>query len=160
MPDPAIELDAAFFELIHNLVRGPKQREHPERRGGQRLAFTSTQQIAPRQGKAFPDEADFLTVQCHDLTRSGFSFLMPCRPHFASLVAAFGTGSERIYVAADVLHCADVLLDASGRVTPVSSPNEPTPSKDTPGRSPQRLVLVGCRFAGRVEPPSKADRSK
>lgn len=143
----ASEIDANFYRLIHELV-GPQLKEAAERRRAERHSFTVEQWVAPRHGLAFPVESQFLTVQCHDLTRGGFSFLFPQLPDFDRLVAAFGHPPNLLYVGAEVRHCHNVLVSRSGDVRHVGDPAAELDRDATP------MVLVGCRFTERLHKPS------
>jgi hypothetical protein len=147
------QVDAGFFQLIHRLV-GPQLRANQpaERRRGMRHPFPARQRIAPRRGTDFPPDREFVEVRCYDLTRAGFSFLLPAEPGFTSLVAAFGNPSETIYVAAEVVRCESVLLYASGGVERVvDAPGHGDPGPEEGEATP--MVLVACRFTERLEKP-------
>jgi len=148
MTGPNKQLDAAFFQLIHDLVMASPRESNEDRRRRPRQTFRSRQRIAPRLGDALPGEDEFFAVQCHDLTRAGFSFFLPTSPSFSSLVAAFGTGPETLYVAAEVQRVADVLVAPSGDIL--------YPSNFLCGKPGdlqlEPLTLVGCKFTSRIEP--------
>ncbi len=144
------ELDADFFNLIHQLASAAGEDGPAERRHERRRSFLSSQRIAPRRGPGVPDESQFFEVPCHDLSRGGFSFFFPSRPDFDSLAVAFGTPPEVIYMAAEVAHCEDVLVDSSGEVRPVGGPGEQCDQQDLDGRTATPMVMVGCRFNGRL----------
>ena len=141
------QIDASFYNLIHELVSADKQavdgRKLPRR------SFRVVQRVAPRTGPGIPREAEFFNVRCHDLTRQGFSFLMSARPAFTSLVAAFGIPPELIYVAAQVVHCTDVLVDEAGRVRS-DEQRDQAPVAQRQDLRP--MVLAGCRFTERLSP--------
>jgi hypothetical protein len=136
--------------MIHQLACAPKQDKEAERRGGDRRAFFADHRIAPVEGDELPDESAFVRVRCHDLTRSGFSFYLPRRPDFTSLVAALGEPPEVIYIRARVMHCATVVVHPLGLVEHVQgqpgSVNHETPT----GEPVLPMVLVGCRFTHRL----------
>lgn len=147
------QIDAGFYQLIHQLV-GPslKKDDKAERRGGQRYRFWTRQLVAPWDGGPVPPDELFGYVQCYDLTRAGFSFFLPTEPAFTSLVAAFGDPPQRIYVAAEVAHSARVLLHASGLVEQLDGNRASHVSYRSPdGRPATSMVLVGCSFIQRLE---------
>jgi len=149
------EIDANFYRLIHLLVGSQEEEEDEpaERRTCWRNPFPTIQRISPRRGSDFPEDSEFFEVQCCDLTRAGFSFLLPRRPNFTSLVAAFGGPAEVIYVAAEVSHCQDVLLHRSGFVEPVHDPAGHPRCQAPDQRIATPMVQVGCRFTKRLEKP-------
>ena len=144
------EIDADFYNLIHQLAGSAEDGPAAERRGDRRQPFRSAQRIAIRRGPGIPDESQFIEVRCHDLTRRGFSFVLPSQPDFDSLVAAFGTPPEVIYVAARVAHCDDVLVYSSGLVQRVADRDQHVGHQDRHGRTATPVVLVGCRFTERL----------
>ncbi len=143
------EVDANFFNLIHQMV-GSSELDESERRGARRRPFSSQQRIAVRRELAIPDESEFFDVRCHDLTRGGFSFFRPTRPDFDSLVAEFGTPPEVIYVAARVSHCCNVLLHSSGLVERLEEGTAQAGVDESNGQAATPLVLVGCLFTERL----------
>lgn len=143
-------IDANFFEMIHQLVVASDGAPPRDRRELPREPFPSIQHIAVAAGDVVPIDSAFLPVRCHDLTRRGFSFLFPVRPEFRRVVIAFGTGARRIFVSAEVTHCAEVVVDASGGIIPTSAePFGPTGAPPDLAAS-TRMVLVGCRFLKRL----------
>ena len=142
MPLMDNEIDANFFRLIHQLSLASNR----ERRGSRRKPFQVMQRIALPRGPGIPPESEFIDVQCRDLTRQGFSFLLPKRPKFERLVAAFGIPPEVIYVAAQVVRCQDVLVQPAdgGQGDGGDAPG------DGEGPSPKPMILVGCRFTERL----------
>ncbi len=147
------QVDASFYQLIHQLV-GTSLREEAkgERRGRRRYRFWTRQLIAAWDGGPVPPDEAFSYIQCYDLTRAGFSFFLPTEPASILLVAAFGQPPHLIYVGAEVVHCARVLLHASGLVEHIASDQAGHVSRKSPdGRPATPLVLVGCRFLRRLE---------
>lgn len=144
------EIDASFYNLVHQLAVAKRRETAAERRRRRRQGFQSIQRIALPRKPGIPAETDFVEVRCHDLTRQGFSFLLPSRPTFDLIVAAFGAPPDVIYVLAKVTHCAEVLVSASGSVQPATErgggPN-PRAAADATARP---MVLVGCRFIERL----------
>ena len=152
MPSDECKIDAELFRLIHRLATSTQKAvAGRERRGSQREPFHSVQRIAPRRRSELPDESEFFEVRCHDLTPNGFSFFVPRRPNFTSLVISFGAASERILVGAEVLHCDKVLLYSSGRVKRVRGQAGHLDSHGPNGDAATLMVLVGCRFTKRLQ---------
>ena len=144
------ERDADFYNLIHQLAGSLDQEKNTERRGEQRQPFQAVQRIALRRGPGVPDEPEFVDAQCHDLTCNGFSFLLPNTPNFDSLVVAFGTPSDAIYVAAEVSHCHDVLVYPTGKIEQVADCPGQAIRQDLDVQTATPMVMVGCRFTGRL----------
>ena len=144
------EIDAGFFQLIHQLVNAPHPSEEEDREVHRR-GFECFQRIAPWDGKRFPEDSEFSVVRCNDLARKGFSFLSAREPDFKQLVAAFTSPGETVYLAARIVRVEPVLFCASGRVERVAG----TP--EAPGDAGRvRMFLSGCRFTRRLHKP--ADR--
>ncbi len=147
------EIDADFYRFIHEWT-GPQSEEEPaESRRAGRHPFPARHRIAPCRGPAFPEDGEFFEVRCHDLTRAGFSFYLPARPDFTSLVAAFRGPSGMIYVAAEIAHCGDVILYPSGLVEHVGDPAGAAALRGPDGETGTPMVLVGCRFTHKVQKP-------
>jgi hypothetical protein len=144
------EVDVVFYNLIHQLAEVPSKGGVVERRHGLRKQFLVTQRIAPGYRAEMPPDEALIEVRCYDLTRSGFSFLVPTPPDFNVLVAAFGWPPSVIYVAAEVLHCRDVLLHRSGRVELLDNRSGQPRRESSANRSATAMVLVGCRFLQRL----------
>lgn len=119
-----------------------------ERRGRERNAFEAEQRIAPWESWVVSGEAAFLIVKCCDLSTTGIAFLVPTRPSFQSFVLELGARPNCIFVAAEVVHCADVLVDPDGSVKPVSDRAEVDSGN---GKQTRRMVRVGARFLNRIE---------
>lgn len=151
------EIDAGFFQLIHQVVSSSRRRGGPERRDGPRRPFDVFQQIAPWDGGAVPDDSQFTQVKCHDLTCSGFSFFLPKEPKFQALVAEFGQPPDSLLVGAKVLHVDPVLVYPSGRVEPLDKPA--TGARSIRSRSAASMMLVGCRFVRRLRRPPTGPRT-
>lgn len=133
------EVDANFFNLIHKALGDQQTRRAAQRRESDRAPFPALQRIAIRQGRGVPDESEFFEVQCHDLTSRGFSFLIPYRPRFKVLVAAFGTAPSVIYLGAAITHCEEVMVYT----------RRPDDSQDS-ATATKPMVLVGCQFTERL----------
>lgn len=144
------EVDANFYTLIHQLAGSVVSDQGAERRDVRRQSFVATQRIAARRGDHVPDEPDFVEVRCQDLTRRGFSFLLPSRPDFDCLVAAFGSPPGEIYVAAEITHCCEVLVHPSGLVQRLEDGVSPADREDPADQAATMMVLVGCRFTRRM----------
>ena len=141
------EIDANFYNLVHQLsmaAGGPPA----ERRHERRSRFVATQRVAFRRTPGIPDETEFTEVQCHDLTRGGFSFFLPSEPKFQLLVVALGTPPNLIHVSARVTHTEPVLVYESGLVERYPDGCIPDGTKSRPV---QRRVLVGCTFVERLD---------
>ncbi|MBN2473262.1 MAG: hypothetical protein JXB62_01540 [Pirellulales bacterium] len=143
------EIDANFFNLIHQLVDSPQ--EDAERRKRTRRSYPAQQWIAVRRGPEIPNDSEFIEVSCYDLTRNGFSFFLPSQPDFNALVAALRTDEEVIYAGAEVVHCDDVLVDSWGRVEHVVDQALRGGAEDHSSRTATPMVLVGCRFTERLD---------
>ncbi len=154
MPHYASEIDANFYRLIHELVGPQLDDESAERRKGERHLFPVDQWIAPRHGPAFPVESQFFKVRCHDLTRSGFAFLLPKPPDFDRLVVGFGQPPDLLYVGAEVRHCHKVLVSSSGDVRHVGDQATQPDRQGAEGAASKPMVLVGCRFTQRLYKPT------
>ena len=152
MPAFASDSDANFYRLIHELV-GRQSTTAADRRSGRRRPFLTVQQIAGWDGRRFPADEDFFDARCRDLTGRGFSFLSPGRPQFQHLVAAFGKPPERIFIAAEVRHLAQVLVHAGGTVERLDGRSVPA-ARFAGEPPPQSMVLVGCRFLRRLSKPA------
>lgn len=145
------EIDASFYNLVHQLsaaVGGPTS----DRRRQRRSRFVATQRIALRRAPGIPDESEFIEVQCHDLNRQGFSFLMAGEPSFHFLVAAFGTPPHVIYLSARVTYSEPVVVHESGLIERCTDSGGPNGARPSPAR---RMVLVGCEFTERLRASRK-----
>jgi len=147
------EIDANFYTLVHQLADDQRKKSQ-DRRGVERQQFVCTQRIALRRDAGVPDESEFFEVRCHDLTRQGFSFLLPRAPTFHFLVAAFGAPPDTIYISARVARSQEVLVDSSGNFQ--ANPDEMAVIDDGSPDGPQRMYLVGCSFLERLERPAEA----
>ena len=158
------EIDAIFYRLIHQLASTAPTGENSERRTQKRRPFPTWQRIAPYDGHSCPDQSQFFEVQCHDLTQNGFSFLVIRRPVFTSLVVEFGAAPDLIYVAAQILHFARVLVYPNGVVEHLhrhgNEHGEARRESSVAGERPTHKILVGCRFTRRVPRPLWADLVK
>jgi hypothetical protein len=152
------EIDASFYQLIHQLA-GPQLSDDPvELRRAVRRPFLALHRIAPRRGAEFPKENEFVDVMCHDLTRAGFSFFLPSPPDFTALVAVFCFPAEEICVGAEVRHFDHVLLYPSGLVEHIHDKAGPAGNHAPGGENPPPMVLVGCRFTERLQRPAPGSR--
>ncbi len=145
------EIDASFYQMIHQFICASERDEMKDRRRHSRERFSQTQWIAPWDGVRFPDEAKFIEVQCHDLTRAGFSFLLAGRPTFRLLIAGFGRKPNLLYVVAEPVRCVPVLLSSSGRIQQVTEGTTHRQPQSPSESAGQPMMLVGCRFIRRVD---------
>ena len=152
MQDSTSEIYANFYRLMHLLADAQQEGTPAERRRALRHPFFAVQRIAPRRGLDLPRESEFVQVRCCDINRAGFSFLAPTRPDFTSLVAAFGSPPDVIYVAAEVSHCDSVMLHPSGVVEHLSQADQ-TSCQDRHAGAATPMVRVGCRFTQRLGKP-------
>lgn len=140
---PGKQVDANFFNLIHRVITEQAHRCPRDRRRPDRAAYQAQARIALPRDEGIPPETEFFEVHCRDLTRRGFAFLLPYRPEFTRLVVCFGTPPDAIYVAARVVHCAEVVQRPSGEI-------EKRDAQAAADRSGKPLVLVGCEFVERL----------
>jgi len=150
MPPRENEVDATFYNLVHQLAGPMHAAAAAERRKLPREPFPAVQRIAVRRGRGIPDEREFIEVRCHDLTRQGFSFLLPQQPNFDRLVAALGTPGEVIYAGAEVVQCNDVLVYPPSPGQPAAALSVNLSPTDPAGQTAIPMVLVGCRFTDRL----------
>jgi PAS domain S-box-containing protein len=101
-----------------------------ERRSSPRRAYPYFQRIAPFQSGRTPAADQFRKVPFRDISSGGISFLLRCKPDFQRLVIELGRGGRLAYLAAEIVWVRQV---QEGDAT---------------------SFLVGCKFTGRVEPPS------
>lgn len=147
------QIDANFYQLIHQLA-GPERAEGKnDRRARERQPFWADQRIAPVQGDELPDDSEFFRVPCHDLTRAGFSFFLSDRPEFRRLVVSFGEPPRTIYVRAEVVRVEHVLVHSVGTIERQVGTSKPSSSMAATGSPAMPMVLVGCRFVSRLEKP-------
>lgn len=148
MPSLESEIDAQFYEMIHRLSDGDAANSE-ERRREPRHPYDVVQKVAPYDGRWFPATEEFVEVQCHDLTRAGFSFLLPRRPAFKSIVASFQGPDETLYFEAEVMQVSRALIQPDGSIE-VFGDQAPTAADIRPGARP--ALLIGCRFVKRLYP--------
>ncbi len=141
---PGKQVDANFFTLIHRVVTEQARRAPRDRRRPDRAAYQALARIALFRDEGIPPESEFFDVPCRDLTRRGFSFVLPYRPEFSKLVVCFGTPPEAIYVAARVVHCDTVIQRPDGTF-------QVCDSKSVESGAGKPLVLVGCEFRERLQ---------
>jgi len=142
--------DREVYELVHQMTNLLPTSKPADRRRDRRHPFSSIQCIAPRRDSELPANSEFVDVQCHDLTRGGFSFLLPSQPDFDRLVVALDSLQGVIHVAAEVRHTADVLVDAFGRVQRVGEHTIDAGYGEHSFQTATPMVLVGCRFTDRA----------
>ena len=122
---PASANDEDLYALVHEAL---KQNSEPqsERREGKRSKFVCVQLVAPYTGGAYPEQADFLHVECRDLSTSGFSFVTPQEPETERLVVALGRVPFQFFIA-EIVKCNPIMVEE------------------------ERLYRVGCHFRLRIE---------
>jgi hypothetical protein len=153
MPHVGSEIDANFYQLIHTMLEAPRKEPSAEHRSQKRNAFRTVQRIAPWDGSAFPGDREFVPITCHDLTRSGFSFLSATEPHYNMLVLEFGIRPNLLHIAAQIIHSTPVICHPSGAVARLGAGNR-TPHESAPdGEDVNEMFLVGCRFTRRLRAP-------
>ncbi len=148
MPNLESELDAHFYEMIHRLSEGSEELMD-ERRREPRQPYDALQKVAAYDGSWFPNHDEFVDVQCHDLTRVGFSFLLFRRPSFKSIVACFEGSDETLYFEAEVMQVSRAVVYSDGEVEVFGDRIPPAPAIQ-PGTKP--ALLIGCRFVRRLQP--------
>ncbi len=141
---PGKQVDANFFTLIHRVITEQARCAPRDRRQPDRAAYQALARIALPRDEGVPPESEFFEVPCRDLTRRGFSFVLPYRLEFSKLVVCFGTPPEAIYIAARVVHCDNVVQRPDGAI------EEGDPGAGVNGRG-KSLVLVGCEFRERLQ---------
>lgn len=142
MAIPVNAPDVGFFNLVYELV-GTGEKDAPtERRQQTRQPFSAVHHVAPGFGDKIPPQSAFIEVQCHDLTRTGFSFLMPRCARFSQLVVALGCPSQTIYVEANVVHWREITVNAVGKII-ADGESDAGPT--------QPAVAVGCCFVRRLQ---------
>jgi len=148
-------VDPQLGKLDYQLLGSPRASAEEERRSSCRRPVFAIRRIAPRTGSSPPAEADFFCVESRDLTDEGFSFFMPSRPAFDSLLLAIDRSSSVEYLPAEVIHCTDVWVYPSGLVE--TADQRDAGGRDRPGQDGRQMVLVGCRFTQPVDADSLPD---
>jgi hypothetical protein len=128
-----------------------------ERRRAPRRSFPVVRRIAEAAGEEVPEQADFFSVQCRDISTHGFSFLVKTRPRFQSLVLALEASPNPVYVTAEVRHRTEVLVHPSGRVEVVYNQGTRADRERPSAEGAESWVLVGCEFTRRVPPPGNQE---
>lgn len=143
----AKELDAQFYQMIHEIVESESE---TNRRNQERESFCSIQRIAPLRGQSMPHANEFFKVRCNDLTTKGFSFFLNNDPDFDNLVIALESSGKTINVHAEVRHHRRILLHpASGRVETLDDCAKCGDYFESEASIP--MTMVGCSFTGRVQ---------
>lgn len=140
---PGKQVDANFFTLIHRVITEQAHRAPRDRRQPDRSAYQALARIALPRDEGVPPESEFFDVPCRDLTRRGFSFVLPYRPEFSKVVVCFGSPPEAIYIAARVVHCDNVVQRPDGAI-------EVCDQRAGRNGEGKPLVLVGCEFRERL----------
>ena len=152
MPSIKAEIDAHFYELVHQLVNSDSTEDRPDRRGHPRSPFSSIHKVASYDGSTLPQPSDFVDVCCHDLSRGGFSYLSPFRPASTDLIAAFGIPPDITCMEARVTRTADVLqYSSTGVLERIGDPEGSVQYQGPNGEIGVPLVLVGCQFVRRLK---------
>lgn len=114
--------------LRNTAISGPKGqgKQGAECRASRRHEYRYTQWIAPIRSWAKPSAADFVEVQCGDLSAGGFSMWLNYLPDFRELVLALGKPPSVAHIRARIVHTREVL------------------------RGNGRWYQVGCQFLERV----------
>ena len=82
--------DAAFFDLVHQLLQIDDEPGPPNRRDQVRHPYRCVQLMAPYDGRELPTQAAFRRVQCRDISPRGFSFFADERPDYQYMIVALG----------------------------------------------------------------------
>ena len=154
MPHVGSEIDANFYRLIHQMLEVRRDVGVQNRRCEERRQFVAAQRIAAWDGSRFPDPEQFVPVQCHDLTRRGFSFLISPEPRFSDLIVEFGVPPQSFYVAARVVRTVPVIRFPSGELRQANRFDDPAATIGPNGEQGVPMYLVGCRFTRRLHRPS------
>jgi len=150
MPSIESQIDANFYNLAYQLLGSREEDKDEERREHRRQPFDATRRVTPCREPGVPEWSRTLAVQCCDLTQSGFSFLLPNRPDFTSLIVAFDDRPGGVHLAAKVTHCSDVMVHASGVIEPVREAARRGGQRAADAQGGTFMVLVGCRFTQRI----------
>lgn len=142
--------DVAFYAAVHAVMES-KGAAAPalEQRREERPAYSVVQKIAPIRGSNPPCPEDFFPVRCYDLTRAGFSFLLPRRPDFRRLAVVLGRAPALVVMEASVRHCTPVSVDAGKEPGPVLIDGDKRSAMPASGGRAS-MVQVGCRFERRL----------
>jgi len=111
----------ALAQISHEALAG--------RRGEARFAFTASQRVAPCTADNLPTLDEFTSVRCFDLSRKGFSYLLPQPPAYETILAELSLPNQRVYVKARVAHITGMTVDGAF------------------------VFQVGCEFTDRVQYP-------
>ncbi len=111
----------APMQVLHDAIAG--------RRGEARFTFTASQRVAPCAADKLPTLGEFVSVRCYDLSRKGFSYLLPQPPAYEAILAELTLPNQRVYVRARVAHITGMTVDGTF------------------------VFQVGCEFTDRVQYP-------
>lgn len=146
--------DVGFYELVNQILSSSQRSPLRERRIRPRLPFDTTQRIAP-WGDREPTPEDFVSVRCFDLNKNGIAFFLEEPPSFRRLIVELRCPQRKLYLASEVAHWSYVYCYPSGDVVPEEALDELGDDEKLDLGTPQRLVLVGCRFTSRWDPCHK-----
>jgi hypothetical protein len=104
----------------------------PENRRGKRYPFNVEQRIAEIVDGQMPAADKFESVQCIDISRSGFAFYSRTLPQVSEVIVALGKDPDIVYVTARVVQSRVVKRDG------------------------QPVFRVGCHFTGRLSPQGQS----
>lgn len=128
-------IDPSWFvanaDVVHAVQRELDQANSAlasNRRNHARRPFPTHQYVAPYVEGKLPALSEFYQVQCHDISPTGFSYLLSKPADHQSIVVALGSPPNVTYLTARVMH------------------STMTHSGGAP------MFLIGCRFTGRIEP--------
>jgi hypothetical protein len=106
MPAQSVEIvsDASFYALVHEMVEAEKcfAREgcgSLDQRAAARRPFECQQLLAPFDTVRLPNQSEFRSALCQDLSESGFSFVSPEKVDFDYLVVALGKVPFKFFTA-------------------------------------------------------------
>jgi len=127
----------ALLQDLAKPIEPPTHLFHPlrslipdEQRQFVRRIYRYRQKIAPYSEGKFPRPEEFIEVQCKDISAGGIAFFMEKEVPFRRLVVSLGQGRTASYFLAEVVRSTQV--DHQG----------------------QKLYQIGCKFCGRITPPS------
>lgn len=135
------------YEMAHRVLKSSPELGGKDGRRAPRYQFDVLQWIAPYDGNGLPDKSDFSPVRCRDISKTGFSFIVPERLDFPILVVSLGEPPNQMHMVAEVMYCHKVRF-LGGRHIEMVDEEDDYDDENVPGN---RAFLVGCRFKDRVE---------